>query len=124
MLLLGFLGCISALAAASNDRGVTTTGRQVPHKIFPKGWRCRQCGYRADDLLGRPYSLLLGPSPELSLTSLLQRAFSSKTRLMYPAVYFTKSGLPWQAELTLSPLVESVGPSNYFVHLLRPSAVA
>ena len=40
---------------------------------------------------------------------------------MYPAVYFTKSGLPWQAELTLSPLVEAVGTS-YFVHLLRPSA--
>ena len=100
------------------------TERHPPYKtIHVNAAWCRQCGYRADDLIGRPYSMLLGPAPAPSLIELLEHAFSSGRPVTCHAVYFTKSGLPWQAELTLSPLLDSGGSSStYFVHLLRPVA--
>ena len=100
------------------------TERTPPYKtIHVNAAWCRQCGYRADDLIGRPYSLLLGPRPASSLIELLEQSFVSGRAVTCHAVYFTKSGLPWQAELTLSPLLDTSGTSStYFVHLLRPSA--
>ena len=46
------------------------TERTPPYKtIHVNAAWCRQCGYRADDLIGRPYSLLLGPAPAAALAS-------------------------------------------------------
>ena len=38
--------------------------RRPPYKtIHVNAAWCRQCGYHAEELLGRPYSMLLGPTP-------------------------------------------------------------
>ena len=44
------------------------TERSPPFKtIHVNAAWCRQCGYRADEIIGRPYSLLLGPTGMRSL---------------------------------------------------------
>ena len=65
------------------------TERQPPYKtIHVNAAWCRQCGYRADDLIGRPYSMLLGPSPSPALVQILEHAFSSVRQVSprFPAV--------------------------------------
>ena len=65
------------------------TERQPPYKtIHVNAAWCRQCGYRADDLIGRPYSMLLGPCPSPALVQILEHAFSSVRQVSprFPAV--------------------------------------
>ena len=63
------------------------TERQPPYKtIHVNAAWCRQCGYRSDDLIGRPYSVLLGPKPPQALVELLERAFSASRRVRTPSI--------------------------------------
>jgi hypothetical protein len=69
-----------------------------------------------------PYSLLLGPNPAPSLLEVLEAGLATGRPLTCHAVYFTKTGLPWQAELSMAPLLDdsSLQASSYSVHVLRP----
>ena len=53
-----------------------------------------------------PYSLLLGPNPAPSLLEVLEAGLATGRPLTCHAVYFTKTGLPWQAELSMAPLLD------------------
>ena len=58
-----------------------------------------------------------------TLLELLDQAFVSGQQVTCHAVYYSKSGLPWMAELTLAPLLDSSKhTSSYCIHLLRPAA--
>ena len=99
------------------------TERRKPYKtIHVNAAWCRQCGYHAEELLGMPYSLLLGPNPAPALLEVLEIGLATGRPLTCHAVYFTKTGLPWQAELSMAPLIDdsSLQASSYSVHVLRP----
>jgi len=96
------------------------TERAAPHKIIHvnNAWR-RACGYRAEELIGRPYTILHGPQTEPGLQPLLKQAFLAGQQVTCKATYYTKSQQPMQSHVTISPLLDSSGTeSHYYVHLL------
>ena len=61
------------------------TERRPPYKtIHVNAAWCRQCGYRADEISGRPYSMLLGPNPSPALMELLEHVFGTGRRVRPP----------------------------------------
>ena len=98
------------------------TERLAPFKtIHVNAAFCRQCGYRADEVVGRPYSLLFGPQTSQELPHALQEAFAAGRQTSCQALYYTKSMEPWSCQLTVAPLMDSTSTAaHYFVHALLP----
>ena len=65
-----------------------------------------ECAWVTAGTPRRQLPVHLGPNPAASLTQMLDHAFASGRQMTCNPVYFSKSGLPWQAELTLAPLLD------------------
>jgi len=99
------------------------TERSAPYKTVHvnSAW-CLHCGYRPEELLGRPYSILFGPQTGRDVQAVLEQAFSSGQQATVHALYHSKSQQAWPCQHIVSPLLDSTGSSApYFVHVLRLS---
>ena len=105
------------------ERAQMITERAAPYKIIHvnAAW-CRAFGYRADELIGHPFTVIHGPAAEPSLLRMLEQAFASGRQVTCRATCYSKQEQPCATMLTVSPLLDSTGTeSHYYLHVVRPA---